>query len=29
MVFEDQKRGNEFLDSDQRDMTALVREELR
>jgi hypothetical protein len=29
MVFEDQKRGTDLLDSDQRDMTALVREELR
>jgi hypothetical protein len=27
--FGDQKRDNGFLDSDQRDMTALVREELR
>jgi hypothetical protein len=29
MGFGDQKRDNGFLDNDQRDMTALVREELR
>jgi hypothetical protein len=29
MGFGDQKRDNSFLDSDKRDTTALVREELR
>jgi hypothetical protein len=29
MGFGDQKRGSGFQDSDQRDMTALVREKLR
>jgi hypothetical protein len=29
MGFEDQKRDNGFLDSNQRDTTALIREELR
>jgi hypothetical protein len=29
MGFEDQKRDNGFLDSNQRGTTALIREELR